>query len=115
MAYCFLAGRFETFLGIDEQNGSGEADQSWRAQEQVLASNDRMLSTNSRLHCFVSIIQGYGLGPVPFPFPKCDPCISGGEELFALPLTEYPDLDKTRKVSRSKRLTGILFGCDLLS
>lgn len=23
---------------------------------------------------------------------------AGGEELFALPLTEYPDLDKTRKV-----------------
>lgn len=25
-------------------------------------------------------------------------CITGGEELFALPLTEYPDLEKTRKV-----------------
>lgn len=28
---------------------------------------------------------------------------TGGEELFALPLTEYPDLEKTRKVHQTSR------------
>lgn len=39
-------------------------------------------------------------------FPRCESALrTGGEELFALPLTEYPDLEKTRKVQRRSRNT----------